>query len=48
MLTITVFGDILKSVQENSEGRREYQKGKQEDNVTPGNRIREIEMFKRN
>lgn len=32
----------------NSEGRRKYRKGKQEDNITPGNRIREIEMFKRN
>ena len=33
---------------ENSEGRREYRKGKQEDNVIPGNRIREIEKFKSN
>jgi len=27
-----------------SEGGREYRKGKQEYHITPGNRIREIEM----
>ena len=39
-----IYGHIVKYNQikgtENSEGRREYRKGKQEDNVIPGNRIR--------
>lgn len=30
--------------EQNSQGGREYRKGKQERKVTPGNRIREIEM----
>ena len=36
---------LISSTREhNSQGGREYRKGKQERKVTPGNRIREIEM----
>ena len=37
-----VYTIIIKGKQ-NSEGRREYRKGKQECHIAPGNRIREIE-----
>ena len=42
-----IYNIISSKEQENnriSEGGREYRKGKQEYHITPGNRIREIEM----
>ncbi|RKI36824.1 hypothetical protein D7V96_24585 [bacterium D16-59] len=36
---------ISSTREQNSQGGREYRKGKQERKVTPGNRIREIEML---